>query len=59
MEKVDISKLSVTELKALAYDQLGELQQIQRSLQVIDNEIVKRQNSIVGTENGKTAAPMP
>lgn len=38
----NLSTMSVTELKALAYDQLAQSEAIQRNLQVINQEIVKK-----------------
>lgn len=36
---MDLTKLSITELKALAYDQLIELERIQVNLNVINTQI--------------------
>ena len=43
-EQIDITKMSVTELKALAYEQVLLLNQAQANLQAIQAEIAKRQN---------------
>jgi hypothetical protein len=37
-----ISELSVVELKALAYDQMAQLQQCQNNINVINQELAKR-----------------
>lgn len=42
METVDITKLSETELKALAYEQVCLLQQAQANLSAIQAELAKR-----------------
>jgi hypothetical protein len=42
---MDISKLSLTELKALAYDMLSTIDQAQRNLTSINQEIAKRQST--------------
>lgn len=39
---MDITKLSITELKALAYDELAKIQVGQANLQAINVEIQKR-----------------
>lgn len=41
---MDISTLSITELKAAAYDQIVELQKVQRNIALIEAEIAKKQN---------------
>ena len=43
-EQIDITKMTVTELKALAYEQVLLLNQTQANLQAIQAEISKRQN---------------
>lgn len=42
----DISTMTETELKAMAYDLLVQNEQIQRSIQIINQEIAKRQKEI-------------
>ena len=39
---VDLSTKSVQELKAMAYDMIGAMENVQRNLQVINAEIAKR-----------------
>lgn len=39
---MDITKMSVQELKALAYDLLVQSQKIQSDLNLVNNEIVKQ-----------------
>ena len=36
---MDVKKASVQELKALAYDLVSQAQNIQRNLQIVENEI--------------------
>ena len=49
---MDISRFDLTQLKALAYDQVSQIQLIQRNLSLIEAEIAKR----VAAEQGK---PLP
>lgn len=42
MNTIDITKLSVTELKALAYDVLSEIEKQQNNLRAVNNELAKR-----------------
>lgn len=42
MEQLDITKLSVTELKSLAYDEMARLEICQTNLRAINQEIAKR-----------------
>lgn len=42
MNQIDITKLTVTELKALAYDALSTIEMQQRNLQAINQEIAKK-----------------
>lgn len=46
--KVDLEKLSTSELKALAYDKLVILQSAQGELNIINTEILKRINTQKG-----------
>ncbi len=39
---MDIKKISVTELKAIAYDEGVKLEQARQNLQIINNEIIER-----------------
>lgn len=39
---MDITILTITELKALAYDTLAKIQQFQNDLQVINNQIAEK-----------------
>lgn len=48
-QNVDITQLPVTELKALAYDVLGQIELYQRNLQVVNGEIAKRADETVGS----------
>ena len=41
---MDITKMTIEQLKALAYDQMVELNIIQRNINSIENEIAKRKN---------------
>jgi len=53
---MDIQKLNITELKALAYDQLKELTRVQQNLQIIEARIIeleKEQNGTAQTEDTK------
>jgi len=43
-QDIDITKMTVIELKALAYDELAKQQVCQQNLQIINQEIVKRQS---------------
>ena len=43
-EQKDITKMTIEELKALAYDLIVMLQQTQNNINVVQAEIVKRQN---------------
>lgn len=43
---MDIAKLSVTELEALAYKQVKLLNQTQSNLAVIEQELARRQESV-------------
>lgn len=53
---MNVTDLSVTELKALAYDQLAQIERNQHNLRMINDEIVKRDtqareaNGVVKTE---------
>lgn len=42
MENIDLTKLDIKELKALAYDHLAQLEAINLNLKNINNEIAKR-----------------
>jgi len=42
-EPVDITKASIVELKALAYDEFVNLQVIQRKIEIINQELSKRE----------------
>jgi hypothetical protein len=44
MDKIDITQMSVEALKALAYDEMAKLQFAQQNLQLINQEISKKQN---------------
>lgn len=43
--KRDVASFSKTELKALAYDVMREINSFQRSLTTIENEITKREQA--------------
>jgi len=51
---MDITKLNVTELKALAYDQLVQIENAQNNLKILNAEIVTRQQ-----EEAKAAEVSP
>lgn len=58
MEKqqdIDLTKMSLEQLKAFAYDQLAVIENAQRNLQTINQEIAKRPPMPVAynKENGK------
>ncbi len=55
---MDISKLSVTELKAAAYDLLATLEQAQKNLKVVNQAIVEKSNTPVDL-TAPTEAPEP
>lgn len=55
MNNTDISKLSVTELKALAYDVLVVMEQNQNNLKIINAEIQKRNQEKVTNETSPTS----
>lgn len=42
MQPIELTKLSLTELKALAYDVAAQIESLQRNMQVINQEISKR-----------------
>ncbi len=48
---MDITKMTVTELKALGYDLLVQMQQCQQNIQILNAEIAKRQ--AVGSDEAK------
>ncbi len=54
---MDISKLSVTELKAIAYDLLATLEQAQKNLKVVNQAIVESKTPVDLT--APTEAPEP
>ena len=39
---MDVTKLSVEQIKSMAYDQIVLLEQTQRNLQILNTEIAKR-----------------
>jgi len=41
---MNIKEISISELKALAYDQLTLIEQAQNNLKIINQEILERQN---------------
>lgn len=41
---MDITKLSITELKALAYDQLAELERVQANINALNTQISNLSN---------------
>jgi hypothetical protein len=51
---MDISTLTLTELKALAYDQIMLIQQSQNNLNLIQAEIEKRKQATGGEDNEVT-----
>jgi myo-inositol catabolism protein IolC len=45
MQTVDIKDLSIIELKAIAYDHIGQLETLQRNLSALTSEIQKREQA--------------
>jgi hypothetical protein len=45
MEPVDVTKMTVEQLKALAYDTVLDIQRGQNNLQIINGEIEKRKTT--------------
>lgn len=43
MEQTNISQVSTVELKALAYDQISQIELCQNNLRVINQELARRQ----------------
>ena len=39
---IDITKLSITEIKAMAFDTLNEINFFQNNLKILNEEIIKR-----------------
>lgn len=44
-KQIDIQTISVTELKALAYDVIADIEQKQKFLKAINSEIIKKGNA--------------
>ena len=55
----DISKLSVLELKALAYDHLAQVQGLQNNLAVINQEIAKKSTPVKEEEKVSPESDVP
>lgn len=47
---IDITKFTLEQLKAMAYDLIGQLENIQKNLQVLNNEIAKKSQEIKETK---------
>ena len=45
MKKMNLKEMSINDLKALAYDQMAQIQVLQNNLNVINNEIAIRANA--------------
>jgi hypothetical protein len=56
---MNIKEISISELKALAYDQLTLIEQAQNNLKIINQEILERQKSqqVVPEEQTTTEPP--
>ncbi len=39
---MDVMQMTITELKALAYDEIARLEQTQKNLQIINNRITEK-----------------
>jgi len=50
---MQIEKMTVTELKALCFDQLGELQRVQNNINLIQARISELEKEQNGTEDKK------
>lgn len=62
MEQTNISQLSIIELKALAYDQLTQLEISQQNLKIINQELNKRiqqQSSVSPNTSSDIVEPLP
>lgn len=55
METFDISQKSVMELKSMAYDIVAQVEVAQRNLQVLNQEIAKKQSE----KPGEMVEPQP
>jgi hypothetical protein len=53
MEQVDVSKLSLQELKAMAYDQIAMREVAETNLKMINQEITKKLTPQIEANNGK------
>ncbi len=49
---MDFSKMNIVELKAMAYDQLATMENIQKNLGLINQEIIRRLNVPKVESNG-------
>lgn len=50
---MDITKLSITELKALGFDMVAELERTQQNLRTVNAELAKRQEVEVKEDKKK------
>ena len=57
-KQIDITKLSLTELKALAYDQNVDIANIQQGLKIINTEIERRLNAAATPAISQNTVPM-
>lgn len=48
---MDLEKMTIEQLKALAYDQIVLIEQCQNNLRIINQEIQKRINNEVGNKD--------
>lgn len=58
MKQVDITKLSVVELKAMAYDCLQSIQFLQQNLNALDQEIKKKTSEIKENPDFEKVSPL-
>lgn len=57
MEQVDITKLSVQELKSLAYDEILKLELAQRNIKTLQSEIEKKNTLEVSSDSNIEPSP--
>lgn len=54
VDKVDISELSVVEIKAMVYDESQKINQAQRNIQILEQEITNRVNKSLPKKDDST-----
>lgn len=57
--QVDITKLTVVEIKALAFDELVKMEIAQKNLQMLNNELIKKNQPPLESTSTKTPAETP